>query len=226
MEVGFMAQKTAVVAEREKESSPCTDRRYVRSRKMIYSALAELVEEHGVDGFTVCDITERADLNRSTFYAHFKDKDEAIRCYEDEFLAELSHVEATIATVTPEQLADAVLEFEPLQVLVELFDFLREHGPMLRALLGTNGDIAFEHRLMDTLCTTLTNCILDPKYTNEESAVVDYYVAYNSSAALGIVGRWLEGGMRESSAEMATIMVRISFLRPGDPIFTGGLGND
>ena len=193
---------------------------------MIYRALAELIEECGVDGFTVGDLTERADLNRSTFYSHFKDKDDAIRCYENDFLEELSHVEATLGEVTPEQLADAALEFEPLPMLVGLFDFLREHGAMLRALLGPSGDIAFEHRLMDTLCDTLVSCILDPKYTIDKNLMVDYYVAYFTSAALGVVGRWLGGGMRESSETMATILMRISFLRPGDPIDMGGLDND
>lgn len=222
-----MAQKASAMLEMEDtRSAPCTDRRYLRSRKMIYAALAELLEERGVDGFTVSDLTERADLNRSTFYSHFKDKDDVIRCYEDEFLAELSQVEATLADVTPEQLAEAFMEFEPLPMLVELFDFLRCHGPMLKALLGPTGDIAFEHRLMDTLCTTLMTCILDPKYTNDESLIVDYYVAYFTSAALGVVGRWLVGGMKETSAEMATILMRVSFLRPGDPIDTGGLGNE
>ena len=104
-----MAQKASAVIEKKATSSPCTDRRYLRSRKMIYEALAGLIEERGVDGFTVGDLTERADLNRSTFYSHFKDKDDVIRCYEDEFLAELSHVEATLGEVTPEQLAEAVL---------------------------------------------------------------------------------------------------------------------
>ena len=221
-----MAQKASVVIEKKAASSPCTDRRYLRSRKMIYEALAGLIEERGVDGFTVSDLTERADLNRSTFYSHFKDKDDVIRCYEDEFLAELSHVEATLGEVTPEQLAEAVLEFEPLPMLVGLFDFLREHGATLRALLGPTGDIAFEHRLMDTLCDTLMSCVLDPKYTKDKNLMVDYYVSYFTSAALGVVGRWLGDGMRESSETMATILMRVSFLRPGDPIDMGGLDND
>ncbi|MGI6221892.1 MAG: TetR/AcrR family transcriptional regulator [Coriobacteriales bacterium] len=222
-----MAQKagTALKAKNASEST-CTDRRYLRSRKMIYTALASLIEERGVDGFTVGDLSERADLNRSTFYSHFKDKDDVICRYEDEFLAELSQVEATLAEVTPEQLADAILEFEPLPTLVGLFDFLREHGTMLRALLGPKGDIAFQHRLMDTLCDTLMSCVLDPKYTRDKSLIVDYYVSYFTSAALGVVGRWLGGGMRESSKEMAIILMRVSFLRPGDPIDTGGLEND
>ena len=64
---------------------------------MIYRAMVDLVEERGIDGFTVSDLTERADLNRSTFYSHFKDKDDLIKSCEDDFLDELIEVESEIA---------------------------------------------------------------------------------------------------------------------------------
>ena len=44
-----------------------------RSRQMIREAFEELLKEKGFHKITVTDIVARADLNRSTFYAHYPD---------------------------------------------------------------------------------------------------------------------------------------------------------
>ena len=45
----------------------------VRSRKLINEALADLLTEKPLDKITVTDVVKRADINRGTFYAHYKD---------------------------------------------------------------------------------------------------------------------------------------------------------
>ena len=45
----------------------------IRSRKLIIDALADLLQEKPLDKITVTDVVSRADLNRGTFYAHFRD---------------------------------------------------------------------------------------------------------------------------------------------------------
>lgn len=45
----------------------------IRSRKLINEALADLLTEKSLDKITVTDIVNRADINRGTFYAHYKD---------------------------------------------------------------------------------------------------------------------------------------------------------
>lgn len=48
-------------------------RNSIRSRRMIREAFLELLEEKEFGKITVTDIVNRADLNRSTFYAHYPD---------------------------------------------------------------------------------------------------------------------------------------------------------
>lgn len=45
----------------------------VRSRKLINEALADLLTEKPLDKITVTDVVKRADINRGTFYAHYRD---------------------------------------------------------------------------------------------------------------------------------------------------------
>lgn len=52
------------------------DSRAVRTRGELASALFALMHEKGFDDISVREICERARVGRSTFYAHFQDKDE------------------------------------------------------------------------------------------------------------------------------------------------------
>lgn len=45
----------------------------VRSRKLINDALADLLAEKPLEKITVTDVVRRADINRGTFYAHYRD---------------------------------------------------------------------------------------------------------------------------------------------------------
>jgi AcrR family transcriptional regulator len=49
-----------------------------RTRNLLHRALRELILEKGYDRITVQDILDRADVGRSTFYAHFQGKDDLL----------------------------------------------------------------------------------------------------------------------------------------------------
>lgn len=50
------------------------DRRIIRTKEAIRDALITLIEEKGFDAVSVINITSRADINRGTFYLHYRDK--------------------------------------------------------------------------------------------------------------------------------------------------------
>lgn len=55
------------------------DRRVRRTRELLRNAFVSLVHEKGYDHVTVQDILDRADVGRSTFYAHYRDKEDLLR---------------------------------------------------------------------------------------------------------------------------------------------------
>ena len=54
------------------------DRRVTRTRRALKEALTDLILERGYEAVTVQDVIDRADVGRSTFYAHFIDKDDLL----------------------------------------------------------------------------------------------------------------------------------------------------
>ncbi|HEX2623527.1 MAG TPA: TetR/AcrR family transcriptional regulator [Phototrophicaceae bacterium] len=51
-----------------------TERRVRETRQLLQQAFIELVQEKGFTAITIQELTERADVNRGTFYIHFADK--------------------------------------------------------------------------------------------------------------------------------------------------------
>ncbi len=54
------------------------DRRVERTRKLLHEALPALILEKGYEAVTVQDILDRANLGRSTFYSHYRDKSDLL----------------------------------------------------------------------------------------------------------------------------------------------------
>ena len=194
------------------------DRRITKSKRALRAALIDLMEERGLDAVSVNDLCARADLNRGTFYNHFRDKEDLLVALEDEVMADLDRFQAQMQDLTVRELMGYRVRKQPLPFLVELFDYLREQGDFLHAVLGPGGDVRFGPRLRDAVCTNLVQSILHERYRNDPSPFVGYYVAFFASAYLGIIQRWIDTGMQESSEEMALIAMRLFFIKPGESI--------
>ncbi|PIQ24528.1 hypothetical protein COW64_18565 [bacterium (Candidatus Blackallbacteria) CG18_big_fil_WC_8_21_14_2_50_49_26] len=55
------------------------DRRIQRTRQLLQSALSELILEKGYEKVTVQDVIDRANVGRSTFYAHFESLEQLLQ---------------------------------------------------------------------------------------------------------------------------------------------------
>jgi len=199
-------------------AAPCEDRRIAKSRRALRGALVELMEERGYDALTVNDLCERADTSRGTFYNHFRDKESLLASFEDEVIEGLGGVLAKFQNIKLRELAAYSLTHRPLPMLVELYDYLREEGPFLHAMLGPGGDARFGMRLREAVCGRFVRSLLHERYQNDPSAFTRYYISFYSGAYLGVISEWIDSGMTETSEEMALISMRLLFIKPGESI--------
>ena len=68
------------------------DRRVRRTRDALGDALVALIQEKSFDSITVQEVLDRAGVSRSTFYMHFRDKNDLFLSDVDEFLQAMSMV--------------------------------------------------------------------------------------------------------------------------------------
>lgn len=189
-----------------------TDRRILRTRQAIHQAFVSLVKEKGFDALSVKDITSRANINRGTFYLHYKDKYDLLEQIEAGIIQDLQGIIQQASTV---DVFDRTILDEPLPVVVEFFEYLRDNASLMHAVLGLRGDIAFQIRLKRAIEANIFNIgLFAPLKENNLHVPREYLLSYVISAHLGVIQLWLERGCRESPAEMALILTRLSFRGP------------
>lgn len=118
--------------ERPVMRSRPVDRRVRRTRELLRGALLSLVQEKGYERITVQDILDRADIGRSTFYAHYRDKDELL-------LAGFEDIRSALAAEreAAEQGTGARGAF--LQPLLAVFRHVGQHRHLWEALSRKGG---------------------------------------------------------------------------------------
>ena len=119
------------------------DRRVRKTRKLLRQSLFQLMEHKRVQDITVREITELSDLNRGTFYIHYKDVFDMMEQIEQELVEDFNRV---FENFTPN-----IEHNDPLPLFIELFRYLQENADVGRVLLGPHGDIAFINRETERL---------------------------------------------------------------------------
>jgi AcrR family transcriptional regulator len=110
-------QKTKSVP---KSGSEGEDRRAARTRRLLKQSVAELMHSVRFEDITVQDIINRAGVGRSTFYAHYTDKNDLVREMFEEML------ETITSGVKPEEESGA--SFPLVGIVRHLKDQLAAHG--------------------------------------------------------------------------------------------------
>lgn len=123
----------------KKEKIKKTYRNFTRSERAIIRAYVELMEAKGSGRISVTDIVNVADLNRSTFYAHFKSADDVRGKIHTDIINEITNIlEAGDFT---NSLSD------PRPALRRVLDFIKSDEILYKRLLRTGGAMEFMKRL-------------------------------------------------------------------------------
>ena len=96
----------------------------IRSRKLIISALADLLQEKPLDKITVTEVVSRAGINRGTFYAHYADIPDVINSLIQQTFSQIRQI-LDSHPLKMENLAD-VLMAQIEAILKEDLDFYRK----------------------------------------------------------------------------------------------------
>src|SRR5260370_9767765 len=121
------------------------DRRVQRTKKLLHQALMSLILEKKYESITVQEILDRADVGRSTFYLHFKDKDDLLVSgfrYLESFLESARKTSATAAGKSYLRIIGFSLP---------MFEHAQEYRRVNRALLGSDAEAVVRRRIHSVL---------------------------------------------------------------------------
>ena len=120
-------------------STESMDRRVRKTRRQLRECLISLLKEKKVQDITVRELTDMADLNRGTFYLHYKDVFDLLEKTETELQDEFNQL------VLKHDAVD--LKQRPAVIFNEIYTLVYENADLIEILLGENGDLNFVNRL-------------------------------------------------------------------------------
>ncbi len=86
------------------------DPRVKRTRSLILTAFESLLAEKGFEAISVQDVTDKAQINRATFYAHFQDKYALLDFFiQQMFMSEIEKRTLNVCSYSPDNLRNLIL---------------------------------------------------------------------------------------------------------------------
>lgn len=154
------------------------DLRVQRTQEQIREAFMGLLVERPFAQITVSAVTERARINRATFYRHYTDIADLAARLTDLLFAD------TIATLEGQ---GATADLRPL------FTHVAEHAPFYRAMMGPDGIPGFRERVEAAVAAQITARL--PLNPGQQRVPVALAVRYLAAAQVGFIQWWLENEM-------------------------------
>jgi len=168
------------------------------TRKALADGMVELMKNKPFDKITVKELCDYADVNRSTFYAHYEDIFALLHAIEEDTLAWMQEGVGVLSGKWQESKESIIRSLE------HFFECMIENSRYLRVLMSEQGNIAFQKRMFYSACQI---CVLSPTRSKltppfEE----DMRLIFVVNGSVGVVRQWLKNGLKESPHEMAELI--------------------
>jgi AcrR family transcriptional regulator len=175
------------------------DRRIVRTRDTLGEALVELIREKPFDDITVQQILDRAGVGRSTFYTHYRDKEDLFMSDVEDFFESFS-ASLTRSHANPRRLAPVA---EMCTHFAEMRDFiaaLTEAGKITDVLQLGRGCFArsIAERLRHAGVTS------DPMSLGAQAHAL-------SGSLFALIDWWMAQGMKADPTEVDALFHRMAW---------------
>lgn len=177
------------------------DRRKRRTRKFLGNALLELVQEKKWDQITIQDITDRADLNRATFYLHYGSKEELLADSLEEYFDEL------VEQINSKTMDKPIWENPEADALV--FSHVAEHADLYRVLLGENGMGYVINRIIDYIAKFSELQLRAGLGTADPHIPIEIMARHVAGSIYAMITWWLMNDMPYTPLEMSEMTTRL-----------------
>lgn len=171
------------------------DRRVKFTKALLKDALVQLLKERHISKVSIKSLCERADINRSTFYAHYTDQFDLLRQVQDE-------VKDNLKSFLEQYVNDRMPITE--QSLKGILEYARANSDLFTVMLGENCDQAFQKDLMELV-------ELVPFQYETQERKKEYILSFAITGCISILHKWLKEGTVEPPEEMAALVLKVIY---------------
>lgn len=174
------------------------DRRVKYTKMVLKESFIKLLCKKDISQITIKEICEDADINRTTFYAHYSDQYDLLRKIENELLENISSYLSEYSNVN----------LDSLEMVEKIFDYIKENALLCKLLLTERGDITFQKNVMILVYDIIISNLTSGGIIAKEDA--EYIYSFTITGCIGVIQKWFDDGMIKSTRFMAEMILSLS----------------
>lgn len=176
---------------------PKIDRRIRKTKSALLRCLTELMSKKKISDITVKELTDLADVNRSTFYLYYKDVFDMVEQIETEMLN--NFIEVFEEFNKQEYNYTSMLSF-----YTYIFEYVYNNAELYTILLGPDADSSFIQKFKNAIIQ------MKPPFDDSIPKIKIHFLRpFIISGCLGTIQQWLEDDLNVSPKEMAAIVTEM-----------------
>ncbi len=183
-----------------------TDLRVKRTNKMIVEAFIRLVEEKGFEQVTVQDIAEEAMINRATFYAHYKDKQDLYERIFDLAIEAFTSVLSPTDLLQGNRLRVKQIEF----LMTHIYQNIQKNSKFYLTVMDGASMEILRKKIADILYEQYAHIFNRLKITENDIEVpMDFIIEYMTSIFIGTLHWWLTTDSDMTPDHLAKLVIKL-----------------
>lgn len=171
------------------------DLRIVRTRKLLSTALFDLLESTPYEKISVMDICEKAMVHRATFYNHFEDKEHLLEYTIDSIKEELF-----TATIEKENYSSPKEMY--MTLIASVLDFVTEHKDKLSLILKQNSSEKANELILTTIKRSIQYLTNKNQYKAEYSVPINVLTDFLAGGITNLGLNWLQSSKPYTKEEL------------------------
>lgn len=178
-----------------------TDKRVRYTKMFLKESLIRLMQEKPISRITVKELCAGAEINRATFYAHYRDQYDLLEQTEQELNDEVRRcIEALVENPDESRLQ---------QVTLEVLRLIEANRACVQVLWGQNGDMKFQESMTQLFRDQFISLL--PAGSQGSPLEREYTYLYTINGCIGVIRRWIfDEENRVSPEELTRLILRIS----------------
>lgn len=174
------------------------NRRIIYTKKVIRDSLIDLLQSKEIHQITVTDICKKADINRGTFYTHYKDAFDLLQSIEDELF-----------NIIVEYIDETPVEEYANSLLLKVLELIIENKDLCKILFCKQKD----NRILERILSVASKADFEKLCSNSSEFIksnIDYFIRYSVGGCISIIQAWLENDLPQSPSKLVEIINNIN----------------
>lgn len=180
------------------------ENRKEQTKVRLRDAMIQLLQEKAFDQITTTELVKVAQISRSGFYKHYRDKDDMIATYQKALFNTIDYIF---------EKNKGYLE----KTLLETYELL-DKNDIYAALFSKNGNKESQQFMQEQLKIILDRSILseDMRQHQQDKLASVYATTYYVNAVFGLTQTWIQRKRKETPEEIVGLLMTL--INRSDPL--------